>query len=970
MAQYQIKNLGAVGVVADISATDLPPNGFTDANNARFVDGRVMKIGGNSPISFVEDDKGIVPLSILPMPFDFFTGGNSFNIVGTSDSLYKLDNNSLTRINKYTPYRSTSGTSSITVTPVVEGISITESFVQIKLGEEHEIVATVTPDGVRNVQTTWTVSNESYATITPNPDDPLRATIKANNDYTGNVTVTVRTGKDNEFWDNVVVNITPNVDSIYLDKAQLQIRNGNSNTLTAAFNPSNPADQNVTWVSSDLSVASFTINPDNPLQITVNALRRGSCTISCFLTNTPTLRAECPVQVISAVDYIFLDKSAITTNVDKTDTLTVGYYPADTNKKGVTWSAPVGSDVVRIVGDGDTVTLQYLKVGIAQIQATANEGGSTATCTVTVRASGITFSALSSSKLAVRSLFSFNSVLAATPIVSKVEIDKDNLTMDVGDTETLTAVVTPSGIPNLKYKWTVNRDGIISYTTSNKDTLDITATKKGNVTVTVTVSDTRQEDYSVTPDTTWYHTVISNCAVATCKRHIPQVKEFNKEYFEDLPGWGDQTQVDSAGNISVKNYSWFSERLRAFNNRLFALNMTETNSSGASIHYPLRLRWSNFAEENAAPFLWDDLADLRDPDSNSNTEGTIEALKNGYAGYIDLADSNGGLIDMLPLKDYLFVYTEFETYVGTPTMNAYQPFQFKKLFNDSGILAPECVTEVEGGHFVVTQNDIILHNGASKKSIASNRVKNKIISEISQINPAATQVHLHSDKKEVWILYVAPGSDKDSWACNKAAIWNYEFDTWSFCDIPYSYDIALIDPPVLERSATWEDVSMYTWDSDFAKQTPWQKDTSNFHKRVTVVASAAKGFYQVDIGAYNHLWNPDTPDVVTQVPLKMWTERFGIDFDNMTDEWNQKHVNTFKPQVTGRGTIQFAAGGTQYTNEKGHNHSIRNFTAGSSRQVSVRLNHPYLYYEMYDEDPDSTIAINSLIIEYVVGGKR
>lgn len=959
MAQYQIKNLGAVGVIADLSATDLPPNGFTDALNARFVDGRVLKIGGNAPSSFVEEDKSLVPLSILPMPFDFYSGGNSFNIVGTADSLYKLDNNSLTRLNKFSPYKTTTATTSVTVAPVVEGISIVDSFVQLKLGESYEIVAEVSPEGVRNLKTNWTISNTSYATITPNPDDPLRATVKANGTYTGNVTVRVATGEDDKFWDTVVVNITPNVDSIYLDKSQLQIRNGGSNTLTVAFNPANPVDKNVTWVSSDLSVATFTVDPNNPLKVIISAKRRGTATISCFLTNTPSLRAECPVQVISAIDYIFLDKSQITTNVNTTsDSLTVGYYPGDTAKKGVIWSVPLGSDVVQVVGTGDTVTLKYLKVGVAQVMATAVEGGSTAVCSLTVREAGI------------RTLSRFALFARAVATVSSVTIDKQNLNLDVGDTETLTAVVSPSGIPNLQYKWTVNRDGIISYVENTKDTLEITATKKGNVTVTVSVYDTRQEDYSATPDTTWYHTVISNCAVATCKRHVPQVKEFSNEYFTDLPGWGDQTEVDDAGNISVKKYTWFSERVRAFNNRLFAMNMTETNSSGASIHYPLRLRWSNFAEENAAPFLWDDFADLRDPDSNTNSEGTIEALQNGYAGYIDLADSNGELIDMLPLKDYLFVYTEFETYVGTPTMNAYQPFQFKKLFNDSGILAPECVTEVEGSHFVVTQNDIIMHNGASKKSIASNRVKNKIINEISQINPSATKVHLHSDKKEVWVLYVAPGSDKDSWACNKAAIWNYEFDTWSFCDIPYSYDIALIDPPVLTKSATWEDFQNVSWDSIEAKQTPWQKDVSNFHKRITVVASAAKGFYQVDIGAYNHLWSPDNPDVVTEVPLKMWTERFGIDFDNMTDEWNQKHVNVFNPQVTGRGTIQFAAGGTQYSNEKGHNHSVRNYIAGKTRQVNVRLNHPYLYYEMYDEDPDSTIAINSLIIEYVVGGRR
>ena len=93
---------------------------------------------------------------------------------------------------------------------------------------------------------------------------------------------------------------------------------------------------------------------------------------------------------------------------------------------------------------------------------------------------------------------------------------------------------------------------------------------------------------------------------------------------------------------------------------------------------------------------------------------------------------------------------------------------FKKLFNDSGILAPECVVEVEGSHFVVTQNDVILHNGATKKSIASNRVKNMLINEVCLVNPLATRVHLHQDKKEVWVLYVGPGepeTERDGLFC-------------------------------------------------------------------------------------------------------------------------------------------------------------------------------------------------------------
>lgn len=956
MAQYPIKNLGAVGVIADISPTDLPPNGFTDAINARFVDGRVMKIGGNAPTSFVEEDKSIIPLSIQSVPFDFFSGGNSFNIVGTGKELYKLDNNSLSKINRWTPYRNTSATADVNVRPTVESISIEEGLIQLKVGEEHEIVAKITPDGVRQPTVVWTVSNESYATIVQNPDDPLRATVKAK-DTTGQVTVTVATD-DNAYSDFVVINITPNIDSMYLDKYSMQIRNGQTGSLVVGFTPADAPDQAVTWVTSDSTMCTFVVDPNNPHRVTITALRRGKAVVSAIMTNNPEIRVNCAVQVISAVDYIFLDKATILTNQNTTtDTLTVGFYPADPANKGITWAVTTGGNLCTVVGSGTTVTLQYSGTGTAIVQATADEGGSVATCTITIRPSGISRMARS-----VR--------LLAEPTVTKVTIDKSNVDIDVAEEVTLKAIVEPSGIQNLRYLWSVSKNGIITYTETKTSEFTFTGLKKGSVRVTVTVSDTRQDDYLATPDHTWYHTVISNCVVATTYRNKPQVKEFSSQYFDDLPGWGDQTEVDANGNISIKTYDWRCERVRAFNNRLFAMNMRETNASGGTTHFPLRLRWSNFANENEAPFLWDDFADLRDPDNDTNTEGTLQALVNGYAGYIDLADSNGNLIDMLPLKDYLFIYTEFETYVGTPTMNAYQPLTFKKLFNDSGILAPECVTEVEGSHFVVTQNDIILHNGATKKSIASNRVKNKIIREVSQINPLATKVHLHSDKKEVWVTYVAPGSDKESWYCNKAAIWNYEFDTWSFCDIPYSYDIALIDPPVLEKSATWADLSDVTWDSDFAKRTPWQKESSNFHKRITVVASAAKGFFEVDTGALNHIWSPDNEDIVREVPLEMKVERYGIDFDNATDDWNQKHVNCFRPQVNGRGTLEFVAGGTQYTNEKGHYHSKKVFVAGDDRKVNVRLNHPYLYYEIYDSDVDSNASVNSLIIEYAIGGRR
>ncbi|MCS5736470.1 hypothetical protein, partial [Herbiconiux daphne] len=134
-----------------------------------------------------------------------------------------------------------------------------------------------------------------------------------------------------------------------------------------------------------------------------------------------------------------------------------------------------------------------------------------------------------------------------------------------------------------------------------------------------------------------------------------------------------------------------------------------------------------------------------------------------------------------------------------------------------------------------------------------------------------------------------------------------------------------------------------------------------------------KGLYQLDTGAQTwSAYNYQDPDNMTPIehPLRMWAERYGIDFDNITEEWRQKHVNNFHFQVNGTGKLSIEAGGTQFSNERGHQHNYRDYIAGKTRNLSVRLNHPYLYYGIVDEDPDSDVSISGLVIDFSLGGRR
>lgn len=496
--------------------------------------------------------------------------------------------------------------------------------------------------------------------------------------------------------------------------------------------------------------------------------------------------------------------------------------------------------------------------------------------------------------------------------------------------------------------------------------------------------------YNATQEEPWYDCMVSNCIVMSNVNDTPQVKEFyslgddglpdnsivGSNYFVDLPGWGEQTLLDDEGNASTVTRKWRCGRVRSFNNRLFAMDMYEAQSSGAFIHYPLRLRWSNFSEENQAPTLWDDLV------ANRDAEDFAAAVEDGYAGWADMADSKGTIQDILPLNNYLFVYTENEVYQAYPTNRSDNPFQFKKLYNDMGALAPDCVVEVDGKHFVVTQHDVILHNGVSRKSIAINRVKQKLIDEISSVNPRATKCYLYNDRKEVWVAYVKPGSPRGTCYCNKAAVWNWEFDTWYFMDLPGALSFCLTDPAVKLHALTWADMSdkfdpAITWDDERIDNWPWQLRSQNYKQQITIVSSAGKGFYQLDAGKFTHNWvtkgfdgNKNRKYFWKVTPVKLMFERECIDFDNATQEWMMKHVQSFYVQASGQGTFSLTTGGSQSTGTSPDKHSVYDYTVGSSRKANVRLNHKYLSYKIEDNDLQSTVSFGDMIINYVVGGKR
>ena len=165
------------------------------------------------------------------------------------------------------------------------------------------------------------------------------------------------------------------VTGVTLNKNTLTLEIGGTTTLTATVAPENATDKTVTWESDKTNIATVDKNGK------VTAIKDGTAIITAKTANGKT--ATCTVTVNAAVipvESVTLNKTAITLEIDETQTLTATLTPDNATDKTVTWTvAPAG-----VVSVDDNGNVTAIKDGTATVTATAN--GKSANCTVTVNA--------------------------------------------------------------------------------------------------------------------------------------------------------------------------------------------------------------------------------------------------------------------------------------------------------------------------------------------------------------------------------------------------------------------------------------------------------------------------------------------------------------------------------------------------------------------------------------------------------
>ena len=147
--------------------------------------------------------------------------------------------------------------------------------------------------------------------------------------------------------------------------------------ISTTFTPSNVSSskKGITWKSSNPKVA--TVNSSGQ----VRGIKAGSATITAVCTANKKVTAKCSVKVISRIasTSVNISKSALTLNPGKTATITASVNPANASNRSIIWTSSDTS--VATVSNGK---ITAVKGGTAVIKATAGDGKSYASCTVTV----------------------------------------------------------------------------------------------------------------------------------------------------------------------------------------------------------------------------------------------------------------------------------------------------------------------------------------------------------------------------------------------------------------------------------------------------------------------------------------------------------------------------------------------------------------------------------------------------------
>lgn len=328
-----------------------------------------------------------------------------------------------------------SKTADCTVTVSAASIPVTGVWISsslfMKVGSTEKLQASIEPSNATNKSVTWSSSNTAVASVSS------EGVVTAKR--IGKAIITVKT-VDGAKTATCSVQIDPSY--IYADGLHLSIgQTDNMNNYSSGYSG---------WTSSNTAVA--TINSSG----VITARSAGTTTIEGSKENGSII-IRCSVTVISstvAVTGVSLNVGSVGMNVGGSWALTATVYPTNATNQGVTWSS--NNTSVATVSSSGVVTAKA--AGTATITVKTNDGGKTASCTV--------------------------SVYAASISVTGISLDKSSMSLSVGNSDYLKPIIIPSNASNTGVTWTSSNTSVATVSSGV-----VTARAEGNAVITAKTND-------------------------------------------------------------------------------------------------------------------------------------------------------------------------------------------------------------------------------------------------------------------------------------------------------------------------------------------------------------------------------------------------------------------------------------------------------------------------------------------------
>ena len=215
------------------------------------------------------------------------------------------------------------------------------------------------------------------------------------------------------------------VTGVSLDKTTANLLEGESTALVATVMPSNATNKNVTWSSSNSSVATVTNG-------TVKALKEGTATIT-VTTADGGFTDDCLITVekapVISVTGVSLNKNTIDLEIGKYQQLYAAVSPSNATDKSVTWSTSDAN--IATITNGN---IKGIKEGTATITVTTTDGGFTDTCEVKVIKPEVVIH------------------------VESISLNYENVILRLGETLQLEVTFNPSNATNKEIRWSLLTD--------------------------------------------------------------------------------------------------------------------------------------------------------------------------------------------------------------------------------------------------------------------------------------------------------------------------------------------------------------------------------------------------------------------------------------------------------------------------------------------------------------------------------